>query len=169
MPNDDAYGDQYILSGNVTFIANNASIAVSNPIEMTQGDITFVPAYQRVAASSEVFALNVNQEYKGYPAGSLFVNNFREVRPFEAYSLHPEAASSKAARIISVSSLIGGNDDTTGIIDVMLKKNNDTNSDAVVKVYSLSGAFVKQGKAEDVTKGLPKGIYIANGKKFVVK
>jgi hypothetical protein len=39
----------------------------------------------------------------------------------------------------------------------------------VVKVYSLSGSLVKQGRAEDVAKGLPKGIYIANGKKFVVK
>lgn len=170
MPNADEYGDDYMLGGNVTFTGTKVSVAVSEPQELMQRNVSFIPTYQRMAASPEIFSLNVNQEYKGYPAGSLFVNNFREVRPFEAYSLHPEAASSKAAaRIISVSSLIGGNDDTTGIIDVMLKKNNDTNSDAVVKVYSLSGALVKQGKAEDVTKSLPKGIYIANGKKFVVK
>ena len=71
--------------------------------------------------------------------------------------------------MFTVSSLIGGDEDTTGIIDVMLKKNDGTNGDAVVRVYSLSGALVKQGKAEDVTNGLPKGIYIANGKKFVVR
>ena len=72
--------------------------------------------------------------------------------------------------MITVSSLIGGGDDTTGIIDMMLKKNDGkADADAVIKVYSLSGALVKQGRADEVTKSLPKGIYIANGKKFVVK
>ena len=170
MPNADEYGDQYNLAGNVTFSATNVDIAVSKPIEETQGDITFVPAYQSVPASADVYTLNVNQEYKGYPAGSLFVNNLREVRPFEAYSVHPSAAEKVAAsRVMTVASLIGGGEDTTGIIDVMLKKNDGANGNAVVRVYSLSGALVKQGKAEDVTKGLPKGIYIANGKKFVVR
>ena len=175
MPNADEYGDQYNLAGNVIFKAgdktNKITIEVSKPIEMTQSETSFVPTYQSVPASADVFALNVNQEYKGYPAGSLFVNNFREVRPFEAYSVHPSAAAKvSASRMFTVGSLIGGGEDTTGIIDVMLKKKNDgTNSDAVVRVYSLSGALVKQGKAEDVTNGLPKGIYIANGKKFVVK
>ena len=171
MPNADEYGDQYNLAGNVTFSAANVDIAVSKPIEEAQGDITFVPTYQSVPVSTEVFTLNVNEEYKGYPAGSLFVSNFRAVRPFEAYSVHPAAAAKRVneARMYTVSSLIGGNTGTTGIIDVMLKKNDGTNSDAVVKVYSLSGALIKQGKAEDVTNGLPKGVYVANGKKFVVK
>ena len=171
MPNADEYGDQYNLAGNVTFSAANVDIAVSKPIEEAQGDITFVPTYQSVPVSTEVFTLNVNEEYKGYPAGSLFVSNFRTVRPFEAYSVHPTAAAKRVneARMYTVSSLIGGNTGTTGIIDVMLKKNDGANSDAVVKVYSLSGALIKQGKAEDVTNGLPKGVYVANGKKFVVK
>ena len=170
MPNADEYGDQYNLAGNVTFMATNVDIAVSKPIEEMQGDITFVPTYQSVPASADVFTLNVNQEYKGYPAGSLFVSNFRDVRPFEAYSIHPSAAAKKVneARMYSVGSLIGG-DGATGIIDVMLKKNDGTNNDAVVKVYSLSGALIKQCKVEDVTNGLPKGVYVANGKKFVVK
>jgi len=171
MPNADEYGDQYNLAGNVTFSAANVDIAVSKPIEEAQGDITFVPTYQSVPVSTDVFTLNVNEEYKGYPAGSLFVSNFRTVRPFEAYSIHPSAAAKRVneARMYTVSSLIGGDTGTTGIIDVMLKKNDGANSDAVVKVYSLSGALIKQGKAEDVTNGLPKGVYVANGKKFVVK
>lgn len=171
MPNADEYGDQYNLAGNVTFSAANVDIAVSMPIEEAQGDITFVPTYQSVPVSTDVFTLNVNEEYKGYPAGSLFVSNFRTVRPFEAYSIHPSAVAKKVneARMYTVSSLIGGDTGTTGIIDVMLKKNDGANSDAVVKVYSLSGALIKQGKAEDVTNGLPKGVYVANGKKFVVK
>ena len=170
MPNCDEYGDKYNQAGNVMFAAAKVTIAESKPQEKTQYDITFTPAYQRVAASADVFALNVNQEYKGYPAGSLFVSNFREVRPFEAYSIHPSQAKAAGARMFTISSLLGGNDDTTGIIDEMLKKNDGTNdANAVIKVYSLSGALVKLGRAEEVAKSLPKGIYIANGKKFVVK
>lgn len=170
MPNADVYADDYNLNGNITFSAENVNVAVSDPIQKTKGSVSFIPAYQRMDASSDVFALNVNQEYKGYPAGSLFVNNFREVRPFEAYSLHPSTAVNAPAIAYTVSSLIGGNSgDTTGIIDVMLKKNDGSDGNTLVKVYSLSGALIKQAKADDVTKGLPKGVYIANGKKFVVK
>lgn len=170
MPNADDYGDQYNLNGNVTFIGVGTTIPVSTPHIMTQNDVSFAPTYQRIEKSEDVFTLNVNEEYKGYPAGSLFVSNFREVRPFEAYSVHPSQAKAAGARMITVSSLIGGGDDTTGIIDMMLKKNESkADTDAVIKVYSLSGALVKQGRADEVTKSLPKGIYIANGKKFVVK
>ena len=170
MPNADVYADDYNLNGNITFSAENVNVAVSDPIQKTKGSVSFVPAYQRMDASSDVFALNVNQEYKGYPAGSLFVNNFREVRPFEAYSLHPSTAANAPAIAYTVSCLIGGNGgDTTGIIDVMLKKNDGSDGNTLVKVYSLSGALIKQAKVGDVTKGLPKGVYIANGKKFVVK
>lgn len=171
MPNNDLYSDEFVLGGNVTFRAANVDMPVSKPIEMLKGKKTFVPTYQRVAASDDIYVLNVNQEYEGYPAGSLFVRNFREARPFEAYTLHPSSASSVAAsRIILVGSLIDGNDDTTGIIDVMLKKQNDkTNEDRIVRVYSLSGTLIKQCKANEITNGLPKGIYIANGKKFIVR
>ena len=135
--------------------------------------VVTVPAGNEDVLTSLIsdYQAQFNEEYKGYPAGSLFVSNFRTVRPFEAYSVHPTAAAKRVneARMYTVSSLIGGETGTTGIIDVMLKKNDGANSDAVVKVYSLSGALIKQGKAEDVTNGLPKGVYVANGKKFVVK
>jgi hypothetical protein len=39
----------------------------------------------------------------------------------------------------------------------------------IIKVYDLSGALIKQGNAEDVTKSLPRGVYIVSGKKFVVR
>ena len=91
--------------------------------------------------------------------GSVFVQNYREVRPFEAYSVH----SGSRSRTIPVSSLGGG--DTTGIHDLMLKTGDD--ADSVVKVYSLSGALVKQGKREETLRSLPKGLYIINGKKII--
>lgn len=160
MPNDDAYGDEYILGGRVTFSAKNATITTSGGIAVSNGDRQFVPTYKRVASSADVFVLNVNQVVGDNPVGSAFVSSLRDVRPFEAYSVH----SSNKARVISVTSLGGG--DATGISDLMLKKDGETAND-VVKVYSLSGALIMQGKREEVLHGLPKGLYIIDGKKII--
>lgn len=42
-------------------------------------------------------------------------------------------------------------------------------ADTEVKVYNVAGVAVAQGKAAEVLKNLTKGIYIVNGKKYVVK
>ena len=160
MPNDDAYGDEYMLGGRVTFSATNATITTSGGTTVSRGDRQFVPTYQRVASSSDVYALNVNEVVGDNPVGSVFVQSLREVRPFEAYSVH----STNRARIITVSSLGGG--DATGIND-LIQKNAGESADDVVKVYSLSGALIKQGKREEVLRSLPNGLYIINGKKII--
>ena len=160
MPNDDAYGDEYILGGRVTFSATNVTITTSGGTTVSRGDRQFVPTYQRVASSSDVYALNVNEVVGDNPVGSVFVQSLREVRPFEAYSVH----STNRARIITVSSLGGG--DATGIND-LIQNNAAESADGVVKVYSLSGALIKQGKREEVLRSLPNGLYIINGKKII--
>ena len=156
----DEYGDQYNLAGNVTFSAANVDIAVSKPIEEAQGDITFVPTYQSVPVSTDVFTLNVNEEYKGYPAGSLFVSNFRTVRPFEAYVI----SRARSRAYISVRGLGGDDDDDATAITERTIDGGD-----MVKVYNLSGVLVKQSTKEDALKGLAKGVYIVNGKRVMVK
>lgn len=160
MPNDDAYGDEYMQGGLVTFSAKNVTITTSTGTAVSQGDRQFVPTYKRVAASSDIYVLNVNEAVGDNPMGSAFIQNLREVRPFEAYSVH----GTNRSRIISVSSLGGG--DATGINDPMLK-NGVESDDAVVKVYSLSGTLIKHGKREEVLRSLPKGLYIINGKKII--
>ena len=160
MPNDDAYGDEYMLGGRVTFSATNVTITTSGGTTVSRGDRQFVPTYQRVASSSDVYALNVNEVVGDNPVGSVFVPSLREVRPFEAYSVH----STNRARIITVSSLGGG--DATGIND-LIQNNAAESADGVVKVYSLSGALIKQGKREEVLRSLPNGLYIINGKKII--
>ncbi len=42
-------------------------------------------------------------------------------------------------------------------------------ADTEVVVYNVAGVVVANGKASEVLKGLTKGIYIVNGKKYVVK
>lgn len=160
MPNDDDYGDEYMQGGRVTFSAQNATITTSSGTAVSHGDRQFVPTYQRVAASSDVYVLNVNEAVGDNPMGSAFIQNLREVRPFEAYSVH----STNRSRIISVSSLGGG--DATGIYDMMQNSNGEFGN-ALVRVYSLSGKLVKEGRREDVLRTLPKGLYIINGKKII--
>ena len=41
--------------------------------------------------------------------------------------------------------------------------------DTEVVVYNVAGVVVAQGNAGEVLKNLNKGIYIVNGKKFVIK
>jgi hypothetical protein len=92
MPNNDEYGDEYILGGRVTFSAKNVVITTSSGNAVSLGNRTFVPTYQRVDKSDNVYALNVGEAYGDSPAGSVFVANYREVRPFEAYSVHTNSA-----------------------------------------------------------------------------
>ena len=73
--------------------------------------------------------------------------------------------SSYAARFICISGLLNGDNGYTGIEDVMLRKDRSTND--IVRVYSLSGALIKQGKRGEILKNLPRGIYIVDGKKII--
>ena len=42
-------------------------------------------------------------------------------------------------------------------------------ADGTVKVYTIDGVYVGQGKAADMLGKLAKGVYIVNGTKVVVK
>ena len=108
------------------------------------------------------YALNVGDDFDGYPEGSVFVNNYRTIRPFEVYSYH--ASRSAGTRTISVSSLFGGVDGATGILDVMDKQESDE-----IKVYSINGILLKKGNRSEVMNSLPKGLYIIGNQKIMVK
>lgn len=57
--------------------------------------------------------------------------------------------------------------ETTGIVNAVLGTDGTGTRPADNRIYSVSGQLVRN--AADGTDGLPKGIYILNGKKFVVK
>ena len=159
MPNNQAYSDEYNQAGRVTFAASHATIepTVLNGIEGL--GVVLMPALQSVAKDDDVFAINRNDAYGAYAEGSVFVPNYREVRPFEAYTLHPASGRS----LIDLSSLIG--DSATGIVAIPIKEA----ADGTVSVYSLSGLLVATGQYDEVMKRLHKGVYIINGKKMVIK
>ena len=98
MPNSDVYIDEYNISGNVTFSAENAIVmptANTVPYKGKRYDI-----YGTYEAKENVFTLNQQNAYdeetlKDYYPGGAFVDNAEWVRPFEAYVIPHDGNGAK--------------------------------------------------------------------------
>jgi surface protein len=157
MPNNsEAYYAEYNLSGKVTFTAQDVTVPVTASVTLARADSTIkmVPAFQSIGRSSDVWAINVGETRGQYYEGSVFERDYREVRPFEAYTIH--RSDTPAPRFVPVNTLMGG---TTGIEDVIELMSDDRGEGTW---HDLQGRKVANGK-------LPRGVYIRNGKKTVVR
>jgi hypothetical protein len=157
MPNNtDAYSADFNQGGRVTFTAENAVVPVTTQhvTALADSTIVMVPTMMRVGRSSDVWALNVGQVRGANLEGSAFERDFREVRPFEAYTVH--RSNTPAPRFVPINDINGGN--MTGI-DALLVNSEEVNSE---KWYDMNGRQLQQKP----TKG---GVYILNGKKVVLR
>lgn len=163
MPNSSSYPDEFNQAGKVTFAAQNVQIPVTlvNSVRLADGSIAMVTAFSEIEPSS-TYALNVGAEVDGHVEGSVFVKEYRTIRPFEVYTFH-EGQRNSASRIITIASIIGGSNNTTDIVDV----NNAEDANEIVRVHSLSGSLLIEGKRGDIIDNLPRGIYIIGGKKII--
>ena len=158
MPNSEDYASRFNLNGRVTFAAQDAYVERTEPMEDESADYMMVPAFQRMPVSEYVYALNVGEERNGRPEGSIFERNYREVRPFEAYTLH--RGDQPAPLFFDLSDLEGS---TTDVPDVRWMM-DDGNGEW----YDLQGR--KLGSTLNVQRStLKKGVYIRNGRKIVFK
>ena len=90
--------------------------------------------------------------------GSAFIRDSRQVRPFEAYmTIDSGGGTTRSINIFD-------DNETTSIMNLPLACKN---KDGVIRVYSLSGMLLKQGKDEKILNDLPKGVYVVNGKKII--
>lgn len=84
MPNQSDYNKEYILTGDVSFSSENVTVSVTSDYGGT-----FVPTYAPLSKSASISVLNISnrfvRETGGYEAGSRFISNLRDVRPFEGY------------------------------------------------------------------------------------
>ena len=154
MPNDEKnYAKEYILKGLITFSAENAVVPKTEPMALALADssVVMMPALQSVGKSSTVWALNVGQERSQYFEGSTFERDYREVRPFEAYTIH--RSDTPAPRFLPINDLMNSATGIETISNVIMSHDN---------YYRLDGRKV-DGKP---TK---KGLYITNGRKVVIK
>lgn len=163
MPNNENYDATYNITGNIVFSASNVTVNASdNLISSKRGHRNLVPNYQNTDRSSEIYALNVNNLWSAntdsnLAEGSAFIRDSRRVRPFEAYmTIDSGGGTTRSINIFD--------DDTTGIMNLPLACKN---KDGVLRVYSLSGMLLKQGKDEKILNDLPNGVYVVNGKKIV--
>jgi len=157
MPNNSVYPSVYNQVGNVTFSSSNVTVPETHPLEMFGANVILTPAFQNQAAGSDIFTLNVGEAQGSYPEGSVFISNYRSVRPFQCYARHSnQARGTDEIQYIPLTS-IGGGDDTTAIMEIIQPAANGTGD-----WYSLDGRKLS-------SKPTQKGIYIQNGKKIVIK
>ena len=177
MPNSMAYSDEYILGGKVTFSANNARVTATTASSSKNPNREFITTFEQIAKGDGIYALNVGEEYQGYRPGSIFADNYKDVKPFEAYLTTAQAAQAFSLQF-------GGG--VTGIDNLPVKNvegvkawtNGSTlfiQSDKArkVMVFSTMGMLVKTvaieaGETASVN-DLPSGIYIVNNKKVAIK
>ena len=151
MPNSEDYASRFNLNGRVTFAAEDAYVERTEPMEDESADYMMVPAFQRMPVSEYVYALNVGEERNGRPEGSIFERNYREVRPFEAYTLH--RGDQPAPLFFELSDQEG----TTDILEVR-SQTEDGNGE----FFTLDGRNLQKAPTA-------KGVYIRNGRKVVFK
>ena len=153
MPNNTVYPSVYNQAGNITFSATNVTVPVTTEQTASGAGVTLRPAFQQVAQSNSVYALNVGEARGNNPEGSVFEQNYRAIRPFQAYTTH-----SSGTRFITLQSLGLGGDDTTGIEAIDTEEADDGNA----TWHTLDGRRL-EGKP---TK---KGVYIKDGRKYIIK
>ena len=165
MPNSEEYVTEYNLPGRVTFSSANITVPATEPKvqSLANSSIEMVPTTVAVARSPEVWALNVGQAHDGYPEGSVFVRDYREVRPFEAYVVHHVIISDSdnpSPQLVSIQKLM--DQVATGIQQV-----DDGQMMADGMKWSGDGWWTLDGRK---LQGKPtkKGVYIQNGRKQVI-
>ena len=157
MPNNSVYPSAYNQAGDVSFVAVDATVPETHPHEAYSAGVTLIPAFQGRDSSPEIFNLNVGDARDNYAEGSVFISNYGSVRPFHAYALHTSQARGEDSRYIPLTSIGGGDGDTTGIMEIIQPAVNGTEA-----WYSLDGRRLN-------AKPTKKGVYVNNGRKVVIK
>ncbi len=190
MPNNRAYPEANNITGNVRFSAENGAGVLLPPTEdalqSSEGaNYSLVPTYATVEKSEQVYSLNETSSYfdgnKDYPAGSVFIRNYADVAPFQAY-VQTKAAPASAPRLYSIG---GDGGSITGIGSMILTPDRATkaysengilyiesNAVRTIPIYDASGRTIRVIEAQEgrnEVNGLAEGIYFLEGQKVMVK
>ena len=159
MPNSYEYPERFNLSGQVTFAAENVTVPQTVGVMDESAEFIMAPAFQNMTIQPDIYALNVGEKREYYAAGSVFERNYRDVRPFEAYTMHKGTSPAPMYFIIGENT----DDNTTDILEVRSQV-----EDGNGEWYDLQGR--KLGSTLNVQRStLKKGVYIQNGRKVIVK
>ena len=158
MPNNDEYPVEFNMAGRVTFSSQNTVVPVTqlNGMEAptaTGGMVMIQPNFKGQSAMEMIYTLNVGEQHDGHPEGSIFVANYRAVRPFEAFTVHH--GNGPAPQYISINEMTG---DATSIEDVRGLMSNGRGENW----YDLNGRRLQ-------SKPCQKGVYLHDGRKVVIR
>lgn len=190
MPNNRAYPEANNITGNVRFSAENSAgvllVPTEDALQSSEGaNYSLVPTYATVEKSEQVYSLNETSSYfdgnKDYPAGSVFIRNYADVAPFQAY-VQTKAAPASAPRLYSIG---GDGGSITGIGSMILTPDQATraysengilyiesNAVRTIPIYDASGRTIRVIEAQEgrnEVNGLAEGIYFLEGQKVMVK
>ena len=190
MPNNRAYPEANNITGNVRFSAENSAgvllVPTEGVLQSSEGaNYSLVPTYATVEKSEQVYSLNESSSYfdgnKDYPAGSVFIRNYADVAPFQAY-VQTKAAPASAPRLYSIG---GDGGSITGIGSMILTPDRATkaysengilyiesNAVRTIPIYDASGRTIRVIEAQEgrnEVNGLAEGIYFLEGQKVMVK
>ena len=138
---DKASYDEYVLRGSL--------VQCTGTVGNSQG---------RITTDDYFFQQSQNGTMKLYPYTA---DNTYGIRGFSGW-FHKKDNSYAKASELSLSLF-----DDSSITPIETVKEDDLNRDTSGKVYSISGVLMKNNAAD--LNNLPKGIYVVNGKKYVVK
>lgn len=134
--------DEYVLRGSL--------VQCTGTVGDSQG---------RITTDDYFFQQSQNGTMKLYPYTA---DKKYGIRGFSGWFHHKTNNSNSKASELSISLF-----DDSCITAIETVKVDDLNRDTSGKVYSISGVLVKNDAAD--LNNLPKGIYVVNGKKYVVK
>ena len=141
---DKASYDEYVLTGSLIQCTGTVGDPQSKSI-ITTKDYFF---QQSQNGTMKLYPYTAGKEYG--------------IRGFSGWFRHINNNSPSKAHELSLSLF---DDSSTTPIETV--KEDDLNRDTSGKVYSISGVLMKNNAAD--LNNLPKGIYVVNGKKYVVK
>lgn len=190
MPNNYAYPESSNIRGWVRFSAENAAGITLAPTEgalQTAEGATYnlIPTYETISKSEQVYTLNETESFfdgaKDYLPGSVFIRNYADVAPFQAY-VQTKAAPASAPRLYSIG---GDGGSITGIGSMILTPDRATkaysengilyiesNAVRTIPIYDASGRTIRVIEAQEgrnEVNGLAEGIYFLEGQKVMVK
>lgn len=199
IPNNEAYDEEYILTGDITFSAEDEEgvlIPATPEGVYSEGPLfALYPSCSRKELDGSFYAVNRCFQLDGgghviIPAGAVFAKyNLHNsdylgdyVFPFEAYLVTKESPAN-APMYYSIGGGDGG--DITGLEDILLKENKSlniysidntlyiqTDRDRGIHIYDITGRTVRQVEAKEgmnTVTGLSKGFYFLEGKKVLIK
>lgn len=172
-PNNKAYQEAYNVAGEITFSSTNVNVykTYANRTDYSSSAYSgrrFYPSFLTVAKNSYIYNINKGTTTSlatgSKTPGSAFISNLRYVKPFEGY-IYSETSN------VPVFDILPFDDNSaTGIIE--LRDDGNENLSGTVVIYDLKGQRVGEtvgGNVEQAVGRLPKGVYVINGKKIIVR